>query len=94
MNDGEIKIMLLDRGRVKVGRVYRHDSLPFYWNMVGGRIVRIWGTSRGLEQIANEGPTSSTVLDDPCDTEIPFRAVIEILNVNEEKWKSHLPKKP
>lgn len=88
--DEKIRIMVLDRGRVLVGRVSRHPELAFHWYVQGARVIRRWGTTRGLEQIANDGPTKDTVLDDPCDTDVPFRAVLEIKHVREEKWRSHL----
>ena len=85
-----IKILLIDRGRVKVGYLERHPELAFHWFLRGARVIRRWGTSEGLEQIAQDGPTEQTILDRPCDTTITFRSVIEILDCVEEKWLSHL----
>ena len=85
-----IRIMVLDRGRVKVGRLSYHPQLAFHWLLTDARIIRQWGTTEGLEQIANDGPTNGTKLDRACDCIIPFRAVIEILEANETKWKPHL----
>lgn len=85
-----IKILLLDRGRVKVGYLERHPELAFHWLLRGARVIRHWGTTEGLEQIARDGPTPDTVLDCSCDVTIPFRAVIEILDCVEKKWHSHL----
>lgn len=85
-----IRIMVLDRGRVKVGYLTRHPDLAFHWLLRGARVIRRWGTTEGLEQIARDGPTSETVLDRACDTTIPFRAVLEILDTAEEKWLTHL----
>ena len=85
-----IRIMVLDRGRVKVGRLSYHPDLAFHWLLEDARIIRRWGTSRGLEQIARDGPTSETVLDLACDCIVPFRGVIEILEANAEKWEPHL----
>ncbi len=85
-----IKIMVLDRGRVKVGYVEPHPGLPFHWKITSGRTIRRWGTTQGLEEIANNGPTTNTVLDDSCDSSCPYRAVIEILEVNQSRWSKHL----
>jgi hypothetical protein len=86
-----VRIVVLDRGRVKVGRLGKHPELAFHWLLRDARVIRRWGSSRGLEQIAASGPTVGTVLDDPCDTAIPFRAVVEILeSTSEEAWEKYL----
>ncbi len=89
-----IKIVVLERGRIRVGYLSLHPDLAFHWRMRGGRIIRQWGTAEGLEQIAEDGPTESTKLDRPCDTTFPFKSVIEILDATEEPWKKHLMRKP
>ena len=85
-----IKILVLDRGWVLVGRVSRHPELAFHWRVTDCRCIRLWGSERGLAQIAREGPTGQTKLDDPCDLSVPYRAVLQILDVEESKWESHL----
>jgi hypothetical protein len=86
----QIRILVLDRGRVNVGYLERHPTLAFHWILRNARIIRRWGTSEGLEQIAADGPTSNTLLDRPCNKEIPWRAVLEILECREEAWTDHL----
>lgn len=89
-----IKIMRLDRGIVKVGYLERHPELAFHWFLRHARIIRNWGTTEGLEQIAEDGPTPQTKLDRLSrGSSIPFRAVIEIIEVEENKWRSHLTPK-
>jgi hypothetical protein len=85
-----IRILVLDRGRVKVGRLSLCPDLAFHWLLEDARVIRRWGTTEGLEQIARDGPTADTVLDRPCDCVVPFRAVIEILDTTEELWGSYL----
>lgn len=41
-----------------------------------GSVVRVWGTTYGLGQIAIEGPTASTVLDTFGDAEVPLVSVL------------------
>ena len=89
--EGEIRILIIDGGRNIVGRLYRHPDLAFHWRVESSRIIRQWGTTEGLEQIANDGPTPNTKLDRACNVTVPFRAVVEILDTTEELWESHLP---
>lgn len=91
-----IKIIVLDRGFVKVGTLERHPELAFHW-LLRGRTIRRWGTTEGHIELC-DGPTPNTVLDSVPSTKsavstIPFRAVIEILNcteAGEKKWKKML----
>jgi hypothetical protein len=84
-----IKILVLDRGFVKVGRVSSHPTLAFHWLLSPARTIRNWGTSNGLGELV-KGPTDNTVLDLPTTSTIPFRAVIEIIDVDEREWKTYL----
>jgi hypothetical protein len=91
-----IKIVVLDRGFVKVGALEKHPDLAFHWRL-RGRTIRRWGTTEGHIELC-DGPTKDTVLDSVPSTKsatsaIPFRAVIEILDCTEEgeeKWKKLL----
>lgn len=82
----DIRIVVLQRGWVALG----------HYNLDGERaklsqasIVRRWGTSKGLGQLAAEGPLANTVLDPTPDIE--FHALTELLNIkcNPEKWAKH-----
>ena len=81
-------LFVLDRGFVVVGRAAIDAELAFHWR-VRGRTVRRWGTTDGLSQLCG-GPLEATVLDPVCWRRVPFRSVIEILEVEESKWKSHI----
>ena len=60
----DIRIVVLHRGWVVIG----HYSLSGEEVTVSNAsVIRRWGTSRGLGQIAREGFTSETILD-PCGT--------------------------
>jgi len=82
-------IFVLDRGFVLVGRAEIDPDLAFHWKLSPGRTVRRWGTTQGLTQL-QDGPLANTVLDLPAVRHVPFRAVLEIIEVSEEKWKKHL----
>jgi len=57
-------IVIAQRGWVFVGDVTRTESEVVIENAA---VVRRWGTTAGLGQLAETGPTSDTRLD-PCPT--------------------------
>jgi hypothetical protein len=77
------QIVVLQRGWIVVGDVEKTETEVLINNC---SVIRVWGTSRGLGQIAENGPTSTTKLD-PCP---PVSAhplsVVLFMNVNESKW--------
>jgi hypothetical protein len=85
----EIMIAVCDHGHVLVGEFSLHSRLAFHWRGKNVRTIRRWGTTRGVAELRN-GPLQETVLDDLSDVIIPFRAVIYLIEVNQEVWKSYL----
>lgn len=85
---GPVKIMILQRGWVMVGRLEKNGSECKLHNASN---IRIWGTTKGLGEIAMDGPTSSTKLD-PCGgiVEFDYLTVIASISCNESKWKKYL----
>ena len=90
VHEERIRLFVLDRGFVVIGRASISDELVHHWRLSVGRTVRVWGTTEGLAQL-RDGPTPATKLDVPTARLIPFRAVIDILDVEQEPWESHLP---
>lgn len=86
--DGEIKIVILQRGWVMVGRFERNGADCKLHN---ASVIRSWGTSKGLGQIAKDGPTSSTKLD-PTNGKVEFDylTVVASISCEEESWKNAL----
>jgi hypothetical protein len=83
-NAGDIKIAVLDRGFVYVGRVsYEGDFLI----LNSAKNIRFWGTKKGLGELVN-GPLSETKLDPVGTVRIPLRALISLIDVNQSKWNS------
>jgi hypothetical protein len=82
--DGDIRIVVLQRGWIYVGRLERDGNLCRLHNASN---IRIWGTTKGLCELV-EGPTTSTKLD-PCAGIIEFDwlTVIHTIVVNPKKWK-------
>ena len=81
---GEIKIAVLDRGFVYVGRVSDIDDN--FLVMKSALNIRKWGTTRGLGELVN-GPTKNTVLDEVGTIRVPMKAVITLIDVDQAKWK-------
>ena len=78
-----IRIVVADRGFVYVGNVSKTESGLMITN---ARNIRKWGTSRGLGQLAVDGPQQGTVLDNVGTVEIPTHAVMHIIECDGEKW--------
>jgi hypothetical protein len=83
--NGSEKIIILQRGWVMVGILERNGSECKLHN---ASVIRTWGTSKGLGEIAMNGPTKDTKLD-PCGgiVEFDYLTVVASLSVNKEKWK-------
>jgi hypothetical protein len=78
-------VVVLDRGFVYVGRT----EVTGDWCVIHeARNIRYWGTTRGLGELVNGGPTGSTKLDEVGTVHIPLRAVISIIDTEEKKWKT------
>lgn len=85
---GDYKIVVLQRGWVMVGKLERNGSECKLHN---ASVIRAWGTTKGLGEIAGNGPTSSTKLD-KCNglVEFDYLTVVATIAVNEAKWVSAL----
>jgi hypothetical protein len=73
------QIVVLDRGFVYVGNVTIKGELMTIEN---ARNIRRWGTTKGLGELANDGPTPNTQLDNVGTVTAPMRAVIHIIECN------------
>lgn len=81
--EGEIKIVVLQRGWVYIGRFSRSGN---DCKLINASCIRAWGTTKGLQELVN-GPTSKTVLD-KCDgvVEFDWLTVVHTISVNDKKW--------
>jgi hypothetical protein len=86
--DGDTKIVVLQRGWVMVGRLERDGSECKLHNAA---VIRTWGTSKGLGELAMNGPQSGTKLD-KCGglVEFDYLTVVAAISCDESKWKSAL----
>ena len=77
-------IVVLDRGFVYVGNV-EHDG---EWCVItNAKNIRVWGTTKGLGELALNGPLKSTKLDTVGTVRAPAKAVISLIDTEESKWK-------
>jgi hypothetical protein len=71
------KIVVLVEGFVIVGDVESDTSKGMV--LVNASVIRVWGTTEGLGQLALKGRQSDTVLD-PCGVaEIPKHAIVVVI---------------
>lgn len=83
----ELAIVIADRGHIWVGTVSRDGDETIVRN---GAAVRLWGTTKGLGQLATEGPQKDTKLDPVPLVRIAQRAVIAIVPCKESSWTGKL----
>lgn len=85
---GDIKIVILQRGWVMVGRFERNGS---DCKLRNSATIRTWGTTNGLGELAESGPLSGTKLDKNNGlVEFDYLTVIASIACREEKWQSVL----
>jgi hypothetical protein len=80
--EGDIKIVVLDRGFVYVGRVAIEGDFIV---IKSAKNIRAWGTSKGLGELVS-GPLSGTKLDTVGTVRVPSRALISFIDVEQSKW--------
>lgn len=85
---GNIKIVILQRGWIMVGYFERSGN---DCKLSKASVIRSWGTTKGLGEIALGGPTSSTKLD-KCHglVEFDYLTVVAQVACEESKWKNAL----
>lgn len=83
---GPIKIVILQRGWVMVGKFERNGSDCKLHN---ASVIRVWGTKKGIGEIAGNGPTKDTVLDRCYGVvEFDYLTVVASISVAEDKWEA------
>ena len=84
---GEIRIVILQRGWVVIGRYYQneHDC-----SIKNGYVIRKWGTTKGLGEIAIDGPTQETILDPIPLTKFHELTIVASMICTESKWISKI----
>jgi hypothetical protein len=81
--DGDIKIVVLQRGWIYIGKFERNGNDCKLHNAYN---IRSWGTTKGLPELVN-GATKDTKLD-KCEgiVEFDWLTVVHTITVNSSKW--------
>ena len=81
--DHGLQIIILDRGYVYVGNVSIDDN----WVLITtARNVRRWGTTKGLGELAANGPLKDSIIDPVGTVRAPLRALIGLIECEASKW--------
>jgi hypothetical protein len=79
-----LQIVVLDRGWVVIGEC---EFLGDILHIHNSAVIRRWGTTEGLGQLAREGKQRETVLDESGLVRAPRRAIVMMLQCEPSKWK-------
>lgn len=84
----EVRICILQRGWVMVGYYHRDGD---NCSLTKASVIRNWGTTKGLGEIAADGPKKDTKLD-PTNGLVEFHRLTEVATIlcKEDAWKALL----
>ncbi len=85
--NSDIKIVILQRGWVMIGRYSKDGDMVTLENAY---VIRTWGTTKGLGELALDGKQSSTKLDKAGHVEFHILTVVATINCDDTKWDSGL----
>lgn len=79
------RIVMLQGGWVMIGDLEKHDT---YFSLGNGFVIRRWGTTQGLGELAIKGPLKETILDPVPQVQFHELTVVGIMKCDESKWPS------
>jgi hypothetical protein len=77
------QIVILQRGWVAIGN---YSAKGDECTLVDAAIIRTWGTTKGLGELAMNGPLANTKLDKCPDMRFHPMTVIARMDVEDSKW--------
>lgn len=84
----KVKIVVLQRGWVVVGE-YAHNGNEA--TLENAATIRVWGTTKGLGELASDGPTGSTKLDKAGTVRFELLTAVLTIDVKDsDKWLAKL----
>lgn len=85
--NSNIKIVVLQRGWVMIGRYSKTDDTI---TLEDAHVIRTWGTTKGLGELALEGKKTNTKLDKAGHVEFHVLTVVAIVTCDDSKWDKEL----
>ena len=83
-HNGTTKIAILQRGWVCVGTFFECGDER---RLDNASVVRTWGTSKGIGELALGGPIAGKTVLDPCGTVRWVKGVdVALIDCAEDKW--------
>jgi len=79
-----MKICVLDKGWVLVGQLEKDGD---EYLLINGCVIRRWGTSEGIGELAIKGPLPDTKLEKIPLVKFHKRSLIFTVSCEESKWK-------
>ena len=86
LEDG-IKIVVLQRGWVVIGRYHQEGE---YGILTDAYVIRSWGTTKGLGELALEGKQAATKLDKTGTVRFHVLTTVAIIDCDQKIWKKEL----
>lgn len=77
------QIVILNRGWVVVGNYYEKGD---ECTLTDAAVIRIWGTTKGLGELAENGPLANTKLDACPNVHFNKLTMVARMDVNEANW--------
>lgn len=85
--EAKTQIVVFQRGWIMVGKV---RTMGAKLHVTNASVIRIWGTTAGLGELAANGPTPTTKLDKCPDTSTLEICAVLRMDCNAEKWAMHV----
>jgi hypothetical protein len=87
-SNSPIKIVILQRGWVVIGKYAEEENDMCI--LTDAYVIRAWGTSNGLGELALEGKQSNTKLDKTGVVRFHKLTTVGIIDCVEKKWNKEL----
>lgn len=83
-DEGRLVIAVLQRGWVVVGRYSQSRDIA---KLTAAAVVRRWGTTKGLGELAASGPLANTRLDNCPPITFHVREAVIVMEADENAWR-------
>ena len=83
INPTKKQIVILNRGWVVVGNYSEKGN---ECTLTDASVIRVWGTTKGLGELAENGPLTNTKLDPCLNVHFHKMTMVARMDVNEEQW--------